>query len=263
MKQGTSHQSVVSMRLVLFVGGLIVTIGLSPAQALTPRVPQSTCEVASIHPSKTGSQRSSIGPGPQGGMRATNAATIQLLTFAYELRDFQFIGGPGWVRSDRFDLSFTPDTQEVPVKPYTPRDQIEGFIKRNRQRMQALLLDRFGLVLRAETRELPVYAFSLAKGGHKLAPPVESSKGSIMTDRGHTKGEGAYIKGLTETLSNVLGRPVTNETGLDGPFDYKLEWTPEGSDAGGPSIFTALTEQLGLRLESKKGPVQVFVIGED
>lgn len=75
-----------------------------------------------------------------------------------------------------------------------------------------------------------------------------------------TPREGAYIKGLTETLSNVLGRPVTNETGLDGPYDYKLEWTPEGSDAGGPSIFTALTEQLGLRLESKKGPVQVFVI---
>jgi len=135
---------------------------------------------------------------------------------------------------------------------------------RHRQRMQAVLRDRLGLVLRAETKDLPVYALTVAKGGHKLAPPTERGFG-MRTGRDRIAASGASIKQLTDSLSSLLGRPVINETGLEGPFDFNLQWTPDAQLAtpgenAGASIFAAIQEQLGLKLESKKGPVSVFVV---
>ncbi len=144
-------------------------------------------------------------------------------------------------------------------------------MSRQKQRTQAVLRDRFSLILRAETHELPIYALILAKGGHKLSRPAEANRGPLLQGRGtQLTAIGATVKMLADYLSGVLGRPVTNDTGLDGPFDFKLEWTPDTpaqhspdepvSATGGPSIFTALTEQLGLRLDSRRGPVPVYVI---
>jgi len=203
---------------------------------------------------------------------------MQLLTFAYDVREYQFAGIPGWVRSDRFDVSFTPDKAEFAPAPGMSRDQLEGLFNRHRQRRQAVLRDRLGLVMHIETKELPVYALTVAKSGHKLSPPANSGQGPhTSVNRSQITGTSAYLKMLTDALSNLLGRPVTNETGLDGPYDFKLQWTVDSSvqlegklprpnepahaeDVGGTSIFTALQEQLGLKLESKKGPVPVFVI---
>jgi len=248
-----------------------VGIGLIRAQTLPP-TPAYTYEVASIRKSSPGQQGSHIGPGAGGGMSARNVTAMQLLTFAYKVRDYQISGAPGWVTSDRFDVSFTPEkTEPSPRQGAAPRE-IEAFIGRNQQRMQAVFRDRFGLVLRAETHELPIYALVPAKGGTKLTRSATPEKGpSLQGGPGRLTGVGATLRLLAGQLSTVLGRPVIDESGSDEQYDFQLEYTPEVPPPGapesapppppdGPSIFTALTEQLGLRLEPRKGPVPVYVI---
>jgi uncharacterized protein (TIGR03435 family) len=201
-----------------------------------------------------------------------NITVMNMLTFAYDVRTYQLAGAPGWVQSDRFDVNFTPDKAEITPAPGLGRQQLEGWMNRNRQRLQAVLRDRFALVVRAETHELPIYALVIAKNGPKLSRAADPKATHMAVTRGKLDGSAVYLKMLTDSLSALLGRYVANETRLDGPYDFKLEWTPdspvqppqpglpaEAADAG-TSIFTALTEQLGLKLESKKGPVPVFVI---
>jgi uncharacterized protein (TIGR03435 family) len=255
---------------------LPIAIGILRAQTLPPP-PAYGYEVASIHKADPKETNSRLGPGPQGGMSSHNVTVMSLLTFAYDVRVHQFVGAPGWVTTERFDVSFTPDKPEPGVTPGHFKE-MQSVFNRHRQRMQAVLRDRFGLVLRAETRELPMYALVIAKGGHKLSAPADPGKGPNVTmNRGQIVAEAGYLKHLTDGLSTLLGRHVANETGLDGPFDFTLKWTPDSSvqlpgkiakpdepadaDAeSGTSIFNALSEQLGLRLEAKKGPVPVFVV---
>jgi uncharacterized protein (TIGR03435 family) len=135
------------------------------------------------------------------------------------------------------------------------------------------------VALRAETRELPIYVLTVAKGGPKLAAPAhpERSQSSSVNGGQQIVGTNATMEALAGLVSMVLGRPVRDETGLDGAYDFKLDWAPDStqtlqgprarpgepaptSDPGRASIFAALTEKLGLRLESKKGPVPVYVI---
>lgn len=251
--------------------------------AQNPSAPEHTYDVVSIRPSDPGQRMSRFGPGPQGGMKAQNLSAIRLMTFAYDVQEFQFVDVPEWAKSERYDVTFTPDKEEAAPGPGMPREQADGVFKRQRQRMRAVLRDRFGLVLRTETRELPLYALTIAKGGPKLTKATESnSPPRVMMGRGQMNVTGGSLSMLTGSLSSLLGRHVANETGLEGPFDFKLEWTPDPSMRGpgglpgpppgagpgpepsasdpGVSIFTALTEQLGLKLESKKGQVPVFVI---
>jgi uncharacterized protein (TIGR03435 family) len=253
---------------------LPVAIGFLRAQTLPP-APAYTYDVVSVHKADPKEMSSRLGPGPRGGMSAVNVTAFSLMMFAYDVRESQFIDVPGWVKSERFDVSFTPDKPEPGIQPQHFRE-LQSTFNRHRQRMQAVLRDRFGLVLRSETRELPLYALVVAKGGSKLRVPDDANAGPNMrANRGEITGQSAYLKMLTDTLSMFLGRFVANETGLDGPYDFKLQWTPDPSQLTGKaavpdappatdedqtSIFTALTEQLGLRLESRKGPVPVFVV---
>jgi bla regulator protein blaR1 len=252
---------------VPFVTGIIC------AQTLPPS-PTYTYGVVSIHPSGPGHQGSHIGPGPQGGLSTTNTSVMRLLTFAYDVRDYQFIGAPGWVSADPFDVSFTPDKAETTPGPNVAMKELQASMSRSRQRLQAVLRDRFGLLLRAETRELPVYALTQAKSGHKLSPSSLSGTGPSMQGGrgGSLTANNATIKMLTDELSSILERPVTDETGLSGQYNFKLTWNPQlmslsegpatgaGSSATGASLFSALTDQLGLKIESKKGPVTVYMI---
>ncbi len=272
---GTVHLTFVRKSMLALAGiaavAVPVGIGLIRAQTLPPP-PTYTYEVVSIHKSSSGQQDSSIGPGAGGGLRTQNVTTMQLLTFAYKVRDYQIAGAPGWVTSERFDVNFTPEkTEAAPHRGAAPKE-LEAFIGRNQQRMQAVLRDRFGLVLRAETHELPIYALVRAKGGEKLTPSANAERGpSLQGGPGRVIGIGATLRQLAGHLSFELGRPVIDEIGSDDQYDFKLEYTPEipvqGAPEGaspppadGPSIFTALTEQLGLRLEPRKGPVPVYVI---
>jgi bla regulator protein blaR1 len=245
-------------------------IGILRAQTLPP-APAYTYEAVSVHKSESECPPCGIESGPQGGLRTTNTPVMLLLTFAYGVRDYQFSGAPRWVSSDHYDIVFTPDKAEAPLGPDPTLDAGVAAQSRNKQRLQAVLRDRFGLVLRAETHELPIYLLTQAKSGLKLTVHPEGKPGHYIraTDGGyprHIEAVGISIKTLADNLSNTVGRPVTDGSGLTGQYDFKLDWTPDpGSspnqpDDIGPSIFAALTDQLGLRLQSTKGPVQVYVI---
>lgn len=244
-----------------------------------PPAPAYKYEVASIHRAAPGEVNSGFSDGPQGGLWARNITAMQALGFAYDAREYQFAGAPGWAHSERFEIRFTPDRAEIVPGPQTSHAAMDGWRSRQRQRMQAVLRDRFSLALRVETRELPIYVLTVAKGGHKLAAPAHPERGQNASVNGGQQimGTNATMAALAGLVEMVLGRPVRDQTGLDGAYDFKLDWAPDStqalqgpaarpgepaptSDPGRSSIFAALTEKLGLRLESKKGPVPVYVI---
>jgi uncharacterized protein (TIGR03435 family) len=143
--------------------------------------------------------------------------------------------------------------------------------------LQDLLADRFHLKLTREAKEMPIFALVLAKSGAKLKESTVGEDGRRMqTGRGRIEVQGIDMASLANMLSQQLGRTVVDKTGLTGNYDFKLEWTPDlgqpqgpkeiggaetaPPDSLGPTIFTALQEQLGLKLESTKGPVEILVI---
>lgn len=236
---------------------------------------QARYEVVSIRPAAPGQMNSGFSDGPQGGMRARNVTAQQALAFAYNVQDYQILGAPGWARSERFEISFTPDRSEIAPGERTPAAELDGWLNRHRQRMQAVLRDRFEAAVREETRELPAYVLTVLRNGHKLSRPAHPDRTQSMNVNGGRQivATTATMKSLAQMLAMTLGRPVRDETGLDGTYDFQMEWEPDPSMplssaaaragegvAGGPSLFTALTEKLGLRLESRKSPVMVLVV---
>jgi uncharacterized protein (TIGR03435 family) len=196
----------------------------------------------------------------------------QLIEFAYHVDKFQISGGPGWFESQGFDvLAKPPQSAEADAGTRQLSNDQRNQLRR---RLQALLAERFQLVVHRETKEMPVYALVVAKNGPKLK---ESTKERDMGGMpGRVTAEGTPMEGLAEYLTGMLKRPVLDRTGLKGTYDFKLEWTPDpgglgkldeekaggasAPDPSGPSIFTALQAQLGLKLESQKGPVEFIVI---
>jgi uncharacterized protein (TIGR03435 family) len=240
-----------------------------------------TFEVASIKPANPDSPGSQIRLMPGGGLNLTNVSLRTMITMAYDVRDFQVSGGPGWVATDRFDITARAEraAADGPVDFAKMTDVQQKTIReQTNERLRALLTDRFQLVVHKEIKEQPIYALLPAKNGPKLQEVKEPGPRQGMSmNRGRLQGMAAPMEMLGQVLSNTLGRPVVDKTSLTGKYDFVLEWTPElGADAraqgfgdgvtspapapGGPAIFTALQEQLGLRLESQKGPVQNIVI---
>jgi uncharacterized protein (TIGR03435 family) len=246
-----------------------------------------TFEVASIKPNSGDDHRIGIQFMPGGGLRTTGTTLKFLITFAYDVRDFQVSGGPGWINSDRFDIMAKSDrdaSESAPDDLSKMTDaQMKTGVEQMRAKLQALLADRFQLTIHHETKDQPVYALVIGKNGSKLKESEVKQGGDrrrmMRMGRSELNAEGVAIDMLTNTLSNVLGRPVIDRTGLKGNYDFKLTWTPDPGQAGGfggppppgveappppdpngPSIFTAVQEQLGLRLESQKGPVDLIVI---
>jgi uncharacterized protein (TIGR03435 family) len=179
-------------------------------------------------------------------------------------------GGPNWIHSAFYAILATAGGDQTPAQVHGPM-------------LQALLEDRFKLRLHRETRQAPIYALTLAKGGHKLRPtpeascdpnscgrPVPGANGRNIT----LDGLGVNIREFAEGfLSRILDRKTVDQTGLTGIFDFHLEFTPDeatplgaarGSalpaEPGGVSIFTAMEEQLGLSLKSDRGPLDVLVV---
>jgi uncharacterized protein (TIGR03435 family) len=205
-------------------------------------------EVASIHrsdPDHVGFQAYFL---PGGKFTAMTAPLKNLVGFAYQLREHQVTGGPGWIDTEPFDISAKAD---APAND----DQLH-------QMVQALLADRFQLKFHRETKEQPVYTLVLAKSGPKLKEVKTVGRGVGIGMRGRLNGNGADMETLASVLSTRLGRSVVDRTGLKGFYDFVVTWTPDEvqPDTPGPSLFTALQEQLGLKLESSKGPVEILVI---
>jgi bla regulator protein BlaR1 len=206
---------------------------------------------------------------PGGRVSMKNVTLRLLIEMAWDLRDHQFIGAQGWLDTEHFDILAKPET-EIPRTP-------EG--RELQQRMiQTLVAERFGLVFHRETKEMPVYALVPAKNGPKLATSAPDTQASSLMNRGKLECKRTKTSVLAKMLASTLGRSVVDQTGLTGDYDFTMEWVPDmGESMGpkglpegppkeapqapdGPSLFTAIQEQLGLKLESQKGPVEMFVI---
>ncbi len=243
--------------------------GASPKPAAKPAF-----EVASIKPAKPQEMgRMMVGIRvEQGRFIANNMSVRMLIQQAYNLKDFQVTGAPGWVSSERYDIMAKPEGA-VP-------DGLRG--EGLRLMLQDLLADRFKLTSHFETKELPVYNLVVGKGGPKLKESAGGDQDRQMQrmGRGQASLTGANMAMLIRLLSQSLGRDVIDKTGLTGRYDIELKWTPDEAamrgpgegperpptentapaDTSGPSLFTAVQEQLGLKLESSKGPVGILVV---
>jgi uncharacterized protein (TIGR03435 family) len=194
-----------------------------------------------------------------------------LVRWAFEMPETRIEGGPSWFNSTMFDIDAKADNAVDARMAGLSSD--DG--RREKERMvRALLGERFKLATHVETRELPIYALVVAKGGAKLGA-IQSSGTTVNSGRARIEVQGSNsVALLAEELARVVGRVVIDKTGMEGRYDVKLNWTPDdgassvsnasgGSSASadsGPSIFTALEEQLGLKLVPGKGPVEVLVI---
>jgi uncharacterized protein (TIGR03435 family) len=282
--------------------GLMLTLlaGLAPtpplaAQASPAPAAGPTFEVASVKPNKSGDQRAMLSLPPTGRLTATNVPLRLLLRQAFDVQDFQLVGGPSWVNTDRFDIvAKAPDG-------VTDQNQI-------RPMLLALFADRFKLVTHTETREMPIYSLVLARSDGRLGPKLSVTKvdcAAMFSGRrgaplpppppapaqlpppiecGVTIGTGMMNVGgmamleFARALSQFAGRIVLDRTGLKERYSFQLQYAPEGRGFGPgpglgpagpepaavdpniPSLFTALQEQLGLKLESDKAPIDVIVI---
>jgi uncharacterized protein (TIGR03435 family) len=207
-------------------------------------------EVASIKPTATQDGSLTVNFPPGGRFSVRNLTLKQLLQNAYGLQDYQISGGPAWITSAGFDIEAKAATE-------VPREQILLMV-------QTLLTDRFHLALQRETRQLPVYALVVGKNGPRLQPAVNSA-GRDKTMLGQLVVHKMSMAELARILALDLKRPVNDETGLKGEFAFTLEWTrglseSDDSPSARPSLFTAVQEQLGLKLQSTRGPVEVLVI---
>jgi uncharacterized protein (TIGR03435 family) len=213
-----------------------------------------------------------IRPLPGGGLQVTGASLKNLISLAYDVRPFQIVGESQWVDEERFDIDARTETSKAQTRPDLANDRRKIF-----EGIKSLLADRFQLALHPETKEQAVYALVVNKGGPKIQESTEPRGLIRKIGRATIKGQAVALGMLALNLSNELGRRVIDKTGLDGKYDFELKWgvsqepaaqirstqTPElapPADNDGPSIFAALQEQLGLRLESWKGPVEVLVI---
>jgi uncharacterized protein (TIGR03435 family) len=204
-------------------------------------------EVASIKPSAPGARGPTI-YNPTHERFAIESITAKgLIAYAYDVRDFQISGGPNWLGSVEYDIVAKPEGDASG----------ERILAMTRN----LLAERFNLALHRESKELPVLALMTAKGGPKLKASVSKGGPEIRGGRGRLIARNVSMEMLASQLAGrVLDRPVVERTGIAGEFDIDLQWTPDESTDSGPSIFTALQEQLGLKLEAQKGIVDVLVI---
>ena len=241
-------------RLLHALGGAILLSATLHAQ---------TFSASSIKRSEPGNPNGSTFEYRTGGaLRVVSGTLLGLIESAYDIRDFQIAGGPGWLDADRFDVLARSDTGE----PRTPRAED---MKTTRLKLQSLLAERFQLVVRHERREMQEYVLRVDKDGSKLVAeqsrPSQNSRTGIQSTCNHMTGSYASMANLTLYLSRQLRRPVLDATGLTEQYSFQLSWTPDvapcaDSADNAPSIFTALQEQLGLKLVSTKGPVDVLVI---
>jgi uncharacterized protein (TIGR03435 family) len=254
VKKDTMVQNVLIRRLATW----LFAVGVALAQ---PTAPQSTAagartafEVASIrlHPDPI---TFSADPSVHGARIVGTASTVlDVIEEAYELRGDQISGGPTWVKSDHYDIAAKAEGES----PIT-KDEL-------RQMLRSLLADRFQLKFHRETRETPVYELVLGKGGPKLKPPDPAGHGFVQgTATGlHMEAPNGTMAQLTTQLSVTAGRPVIDKTGLTEHYAFTLDWFPANRDpepdSNVPSMFTAVQEQLGLKLESGKAQIEMFVI---
>jgi uncharacterized protein (TIGR03435 family) len=205
-----------------------------------------TFEVATIKPNNSGDPGSYTNSRP-GEISLRNNPLKSIIEDAFDVRDFSF-SGPAWLNSIRFDV-----TAKIPAwATIAQRDLM----------MQALVKERFGLAVHHETKTLQGYSLVLARDGFKVQPVLNDGKGEGGWDAGPGRitARQASVPRFADRLARQLESPVSDETAIKGFYNFTLRYTEPGTDGPGPSIFTAIQEQLGLKLESRKVPVDVLVV---
>jgi bla regulator protein blaR1 len=294
MSASITHRLGMSRKLLLGAAGFVAiatpmaigifhasqTAVLARAQDARADIPK--FDVASIKPSKSGEMRAFFRFVPD-GVDLEGLSPQMMLTQAFNVEEDRIVGLPGWAKTDRFDIQAKVAPEDAPKLDKLKREQ-------RFEMLQPLLEDRFILKFHHETREMQVYVLEIAKGGSKLKPSDSGSVGGqrmpqLMMSPGSLEAHGAETDMLAHALSGQVGRTVIDKTGLTGKYDFDLHFTPQNMplrmgpgpgpgpdggrpgtdappppDASGPDIFTAIQEQLGLKLESEKGPVDVIVI---
>jgi uncharacterized protein (TIGR03435 family) len=288
MAKGLALEPEVCRKLSLILVG-VMAVGLPTVSGQVnapPGVDLPEFEVASVKPDKSG-----IGPRillTADGLTATKVTVKFLIKQAYGVEDDEISGAPNWLDSDAYDVDAKVGSADLAA--------LDKLDEKQRMRMlRPLLAERFQLKVHRETKEIPVYALVIAKNGPKLhqAKPGDTypdgikgldgkpggRQGMMMWGRGRLIAQGIPIANLLPPLTQQLERTVLDKTGLKGTYDITLLWTPEddrapmgngaeggrqgstpAADSSGASIFTAIQEQLGLKLESQKSQVEGLVI---
>jgi len=235
------------------VGGQPSKVFLRRADKLDPNARFEVISVKRVPPPPDGRLSSSMNMDP-GRIHCTNVTLRKLIWESRQIKEYQ-VSGPDWITTELYNIDAT-------MAPGTSGDQVLIMV-------QNLLKDRFQLAVHSETKEMPVYALLVAKNGVKMTP-AELGRGGTYMSPGKMVSKSAFMRNIVENLSRQLDLPVIDMTGLKGTYEFTLEWQPERRDeprdgavpeaATGPSIFTAVQEQLGLKLEPRKAPIEVVVV---
>lgn len=184
-----------------------------------------------------------------------------VILYAYNIQDYQLDGAPSWIDSARYDIAGKIDVSSDPAANDTktsPTKMPEVLLQ---ERLQALLADRFQLKVHQSTKEGSVYGLVVSKGGPKLTPA--GSESGFSTGYGKLIAKALTMPELATLLCGAVMRPVYDKTGLTGKYQFELNWSPtdkDQPDATLPSIYTAIQEQLGLKLEAQHGPIEAYVV---
>jgi uncharacterized protein (TIGR03435 family) len=291
MRKSLANMLRIAAKLLIISFSALLAFPVAPpldAQSLSqttaaPPTPVFEFEVATIKPNKSGSGSMRTHSTPD-GYTITNASVQSLIELVFGIQDYQILAAPEWLASEHYDVEAKMDPAVADaLQKLNPEDR-----KPKRLLMlRALLIDRLKLKIHHETKELPVYSLVITKNGPKLqktnrdpaTPDVPVGRGgpSVTTEEGNGPVTLRVLHCASGDLASVLvpyvGRTVIDETGLTAVYDFTLQFTPDDFSAGpsrsaglsatelsAPSIFNAVQEQLGLKLESGKGPVDVIVI---
>jgi uncharacterized protein (TIGR03435 family) len=275
--EGTDAMLRIGTAVVLRVTFAVIVLGaVLEAQQPERSASKATFEVASVRPNISGDGGGGINLQPGGRFSALNIPLVWLIESAYGLGHYQLDGGPSWIHTERFDVIAKAET-EIP-KPLA--DALPGpfhFM------LRALLAERFKLVVHHEKRQRPVYELHLSRSngslgrglrksgfdcataertvGGRLRPQNDGRPTCGMSMRGpNIAAHAITMSQLVTVIEAQVHRPVVDRTGLSGLFDVDFQWAVNGADTSKPSIFTALQEQLGLKLVSADGDVDVLIV---
>jgi uncharacterized protein (TIGR03435 family) len=224
----------------------------------TPPAPARTLifEVATIKPSQRQDGKWRSAPTPD-GYSSVDVSLLQLIQDAYGISDKSLIsGGPPWLGTDKFDL-------EAKLNPDDISQDKQKFFDADQTALRALLADRFSLRVHRASKQFPVFNMVITKGGpklHEVKPEDLTHDGCFVSHAGY---EGCSMAAFAIWLRYKSGRTVIDRTGLAGRYSFSVHWTSDatgGDDTSGPSIFTALQEQLGLKLEPSTTPLSILVV---
>lgn len=244
------------MKHTVAIGTLLISMALAQAPPVF--------DVAAVRLSAPDERAAAAEFLPGGRFRA-NIALRYIIERAYDIEDYQLLGDPAWVKTERYSIEAKTDSASD--KPATD-DQL-------RLMVQALLASRFGLKIQRETRDLPVYALVVGKNGPKLPAAKDATlcdgHGCFGIGKGSFSAKGATMPWTAKVLNRILDRPVLDRTQLSGNFDFTLHFDPSTAsspmmaavsteDSSQGSIFTAIQEQIGLKLDPRREPVEVLVI---